>query len=168
MEAICKTDVKISKVEQKLHELGLELPPPPKPMAKYDLWRWEGNKIYIAGQGPLVNGKCPEHLCGCLGKELTLEDGIEAAQISALTVLSILKAAVGDLDRVRLLRIQGFVASTDDFYRQPEVIDGASRLFKAVMGEKGGHARIALGTNVLPFHTPLEIEVFAQVEDETK
>lgn len=167
MEAISKPGEKISEVERRLHDLGLTLPPPPPPMAKYNSWRIAGNHIYLAGQGPLVNGKCPEHLCGRLGKELTVENGVEAAQLSALMVLSVLKAAVGDLDKVKLIHMQGFVASTADFYRQPEVIDGASKLFKDVMGEKGDHSRVALGTNVLPFHAPLEIEVFAEILEES-
>ena len=153
----------LSNVEKKLKELDYELPPPPDPMAKYDSYLIDGDNIYLAGQGPLVNGKCPEHLKGKLGERLTVEQGQEAAAISALNVLSVLKKAAGSLDNVKLLRVLGFVACADDFGQQPTVIDGASKLFKQVMGENGKHSRVALGTNALPFETPVEIEVFAKI-----
>lgn len=153
----------VSAAEARLAALGLQLPPPPPPMADYDSFRRSGSRLYLAGQGPLVGGVCPAHLRGRLGRELTLEQGAEAARLAALNVLSILRLAAGDLDRVRLLRVLGFVACTDTFALHPAVIDGASALFRAVLGENGGHSRVALGTNSLPFDTPVEIEVFAEL-----
>lgn len=153
----------LSNVELKLNDFGYKLPTAPLPMAKYDSYQVDGDIIYLAGQGPLVNGKCPEHLKGKLGVNLTIEGGREAAVITALNILSMLKSISGNLDNVKLVRLMGFVACDDEFYDHPTVIDGASELLKAVMGDNGRHSRVALGTNSLPFNTPVEIEVFAKI-----
>ena len=156
----------MSKVEERLRELGLTLPPPPPPMADYCSYVRDGDMLYLAGNGPLVAGVCPEEFRGRVGREVSVEKAQEAAALTALNVLSVLKAAAGDLDRVRLLRVLGFVRCPEDFGLQPRVIDGFSTLMRKVMGERGGHSRVALGTNALPFDTPLEIEVFAKILSE--
>ena len=155
--------IELSNVEKKIKELGYKLPSTPSPMARYDSYQIDGDMIYLAGQGPLVDGKCPEHLKGKLGLNLTIIDGREAAVYTALNILSMLKAISGNLDNVKLVRLMGFVACDNDFYDHPKVIDGASEFLKEVMGENGRHSRVALGTNSLPFSTPVEIEVFAKI-----
>jgi enamine deaminase RidA (YjgF/YER057c/UK114 family) len=151
-------------IEQNLYELGIELPPLNKPVANYVGVRRTGNLIYLSGTGPVVEGKILYH--GKLGKELNKEDGYMAARFSAINMLSILKNELGDLDKVeKIISLQGFVACSDEFYDQPYVINGASDLFVDVFGEAGKHTRAALGTNVLPFNTPVEILMVVQIKE---
>ena len=150
-------------IETKLLSMGLELPEAPAPMAAYIPARITGNLIFISGQGPMVGGKPIS--TGKLGKELTLEDGKAAAKACALNLLAQLKKNLGDLDRVvKLVSLRGFVACADDFYEQPQVINGASELFAELFGDAGQHARAALGTNALPMNIPVEIELVAEFE----
>jgi enamine deaminase RidA (YjgF/YER057c/UK114 family) len=154
----------MSIIEQRLYELGIELPPLNKPVANYVGFRKTGNLLYLSGTGPVVEGKILYH--GKLGKDLSKEEGYEAARISAINMLSILKNVLGDLDKVeQVISLQGFVACSDEFYDQPYVINGASDLFVEVFGEAGKHTRAALGTNVLPFNTPVEILMVVQVKE---
>ncbi|MGD9567966.1 MAG: RidA family protein [Sedimentibacter sp.] len=154
----------MSKIEQKLYELGIELPSVNKPVANYVSVRRIGNLLYLSGTGPIVNGKIL--YTGKLGKELDKEDGYMAARLSAINMLSTLKNELGDLDNVeQIISLQGFVACSDEFYEQPYVINGASDLFAEVFGEAGKHTRAALGTNVLPFNTPVEILMIVQVKE---
>jgi enamine deaminase RidA (YjgF/YER057c/UK114 family) len=151
-------------IEQRLNELGIELPPLNKPVANYVGFRRTGNLLYLSGTGPVVAGKILYY--GKLGKELSKEDGYAAARISAINMLSIMKNELGDLDKVeKIISLQGFVACSDDFYEQPYVINGASDLFVEVFGEAGKHTRAALGTNVLPFNTPVEILMVVQIKE---
>jgi len=100
---------------------------------------------------------------------LTLEQGYEAARITALNLLSIIKAAVGDLDRIeRVIKALGFVNSAPDFHRQPEVINGASDLLVELLGDRGRHARSALGTSNLPMNIPVEIELIVRIKSGKK
>lgn len=152
----------MSRTDERLKELGIELPPSPKPMAHYVPYRVVGDMVFVAGQGPLIQGQVFHP--GVVGDNLSLEEAKDAARISALNVLSVLKdAAGGDLDKIELVRMLGFVRSTNDFMAQPKVIDGASDLFCEVLGDRGLHSRVALGTNVLPFDTCVEIEVIARI-----
>lgn len=148
-------------VSDKLEALGLSLPQVPAPKGVYTLYKQIGEFIFVSGQGPIVNDEIRYQ--GRVGAELTLEEGIQAARDSALNILSILQQAAGSLDRVELVKLNGFVSSAPDFCRQPEVINGASALFLEVLGERGRHTRCALGTNVLPFHIPVEIEAVAHL-----
>ncbi|MDW7667339.1 MAG: RidA family protein [Bacillota bacterium] len=157
----------MAKIEQRLYELGIEIPALYEPVANYLSVRKTGNLLYLSGAGPLVDGEIEYK--GKIGKELNKEDGYIAARLSALNMLSILKNELGDLDRIeKIIKLQGFVACSDDFYDQPFVINGASDLFVEVFGEAGKHARAALGTNVLPFNTPVEILLIVQIREDIK
>ncbi|KON90440.1 hypothetical protein AF332_26360 [Sporosarcina globispora] len=133
----------------------------PQPMANYVTVRRSGQLLYLSGAGPFVNGK-PAYT-GRVGKDVTLEEAYNAAKISALNLLSMIKGEVGSLDNIRIVKLLGFVSSEDDFYQQPEVINGASDFLVEVLGENGKHSRSALGTSVLPFNIPVEIEMIAEI-----
>ncbi|WP_432613329.1 RidA family protein [Cytobacillus oceanisediminis] len=149
-------------IDQKLKDLGMEWPEDsPQPMANYVTVRRSGQLLYLSGAGPFVNGK-PAYT-GKVGKDVTLEEAYNAAKISALNLLSMIKGEVGSLDNIRIVKLLGFVSSEDDFYQQPEVINGASDFLVEVLGENGKHSRSALGTSVLPFNIPVEIEMIAEI-----
>lgn len=151
-------------INKRLLELGIELPEAPDPIASYVPNKISGNMVYLAGQGPSVNGKFV--YTGKVGDKLTKEEGYEAARISGLNLLAQLKKAVGDLNRVKqIVSVHGYVASTNDFFEQPAVINGTSDLLVEVFGEAGKHARVAMGTNVLPMDTPVEVELIAEIKD---
>lgn len=153
----------MGKIEQRLKELGITLPDAPKPAAVYIPAQQTGNLVFISGQDCRVNGKLLYE--GKLGKELTIEQGQEAARQVAINILSVLKGHVGDLDRVvKVVKLLGFVNSAPGFVEQPYVINGASELLEQVFGEKGRHSRSALSANELPFNTPVEIEAIIEVE----
>ena len=149
------------KIEAKLKEMGLELPEIPKPVANYVPAVRTGNLLFLSGHGPektIPNGK--------VGDELTLEQGYEAAKNTALCLVSTIKNSIGDLDKVkRIVKLTGFVNCSEDFKDQPKVVNGASDLFVALFGEKGKHARAAIGMYQLPGGIPVEIEVVVEVED---
>ncbi|ADG83103.1 endoribonuclease L-PSP [Thermincola ferriacetica] len=149
--------------EQRLQELGIVLPAAPVPVANYVPAVRTGNLLYVSGQACVVDGEMK--YTGKVGKELTLEQGYEAARIAAINTLAIVKQELGSLDRVkRVVKLLGFVASDLNFFEQPKVINGASDFFAEIFGDSGRHARSALGTNVLPFNTPVEIEVIFEIE----
>lgn len=143
-------------IENRLAELGLTLPDAPAPAANYVPFVKTGNQVYVSGQLPtgpdgLIKGK--------LGDDLDADAGAEAAKYCALALLSqARKAADGDLSRVRLLKLVGFVNSTADFGDQPKVVNGASDLMVEVMGENGRHARSAVSAASLPFGVAVEVE----------
>ena len=153
----------MSEVEKRLKELGIELPKPSKPTAVYVPAVTTGNLVYTSGKDCKVNG---EFLyTGKLGKDLTLEQGQEAARQTMINLLAVLKKHIGDLDRInRIVKVLGFVNSTPDFTDQPLVINGASELLEEVFGDRGKHARSAIGTNVLPFDIPVEIEMIVEIK----
>jgi enamine deaminase RidA (YjgF/YER057c/UK114 family) len=153
----------VSEIEKRLQDLDITLPEPIQAMANYVTTIRTGNLIYTSGASCFVNGE-PVYT-GKLGKDLSIEEGYEASRITALNLLSLIKNEVGSLDHVvRIVKVLGLVSSTDDFYHQPQVINGASDLFVQVLGEKGKHTRSALGTNVLPFNIPVEIEIIVEVK----
>jgi len=150
-------------IEKKLKEMGIDISNAPKPAASYIPAVQTGNLVYTAGQASKKDGNLVYR--GKLGKDLTVEEGYEAAKISIINCLAVLKDHLGSLDRItRVVKLLGFVASTPDFDQQPYVINGASDLLIILFGEKGKHARSAIGTNVLPFGTPVEIEMIVEVE----
>jgi enamine deaminase RidA (YjgF/YER057c/UK114 family) len=150
-------------IEEKLKKMGIELPKMPKPVGEYTSVKVYGNLAYCSGQGPIKDDK-PVFI-GRLGKEITLEDGYEAAKICAINLLSALKSSIGSLDKIdEVIQVRGFVNSTLEFTRQPEVINGASHLFVELFGEKGKHARCALGTSVLPMNIPVEVEMIVSIK----
>ena len=150
------------EIEKKLKELGITLPKPPEPVAAYVTAVQVGDLLFLSGSTCYVDG---EFLyTGRVGEELTLEEGYAAARQTALNLLSVIQATLGDLDRVeRIAKLNGYVNSAREFDRQPEVINGVSELLEEVFGECGRHARTSLGVSVLPAHIPVEIELIVQV-----
>ena len=147
----------------RLEKMGLTLPPPPKPAGAYVPAVRTGNLLYVAGQLPFVDGALK--YVGKVGSELNLEQGYEAARICALNALSIINAQVGSLDRVsQMVRLAGFVCSASGFTNQPQVVNGASEFLAEVFGERGRHARIALGVTELPLGAAVELELLAEVD----
>jgi len=151
-------------VEERLKEKGLALAAPPKPVANYVTAVRTGNLVFLSGHGPFrADGTL---ITGRVGADLTLEQGYEASQRTMLLLLASLKAEIGDLDRVRrVVKLLGLVNCTPDFVDQPKVINGASDLLVHLFGDRGKHARSAVGVNVLPFNTPVEIEMIVECED---
>lgn len=148
-------------VEAKLAELGLTLPGVVPPLASYQPAVQSGVYVYTSGQLPMVDGKLA--VTGKVGAEVTPDEAKELAKTCALNALAAVKSVAGDLDRIaRVVKVVGFVASAADFTGQPGVVNGASELLGAVLGDKGVHARSAVGVAVLPLDAPVEIEV--QVE----
>ncbi|MCR6631844.1 MAG: RidA family protein [Magnetospirillum sp.] len=147
----------MSAVEKRLSELGIQLPVPAAAVANYVPYVVTGNLVFVSGQLPLENGK--PAVQGKLGAQVGIEDGVRAARLCALGLLAQLKAAVGDLDRVkRVVRLTAFVASDPSFTDQPKVVNGASDLMVEVLGEAGRHARVAVGAPSLPLDVAVEIE----------
>jgi enamine deaminase RidA (YjgF/YER057c/UK114 family) len=148
--------------EHKLIELGLALPAPPKPVATYIPAVLAGELLFLSGVIPFRDGKLVVE--GKLGRDLTVEQGYEAARVSLLNALAIVRQELGTLDRVkRIVRMTGHVASAEGFVQQPAVINGASDLLVQIFGEAGRHARVALGAAELPLNAPVEIELIVQV-----
>jgi enamine deaminase RidA (YjgF/YER057c/UK114 family) len=152
--------------EARLKTLGLQLPPPPKPIASYVPAVRTGNLIFLAGQGPMADGK--PTITGKVGADVTEEAANKAARATILTQLSVLRAEIGSLDRVRrIVKVVGFVNSAPGFTRQPWVMNGASDLLVEVFGEAGRHARSSVGVNELPLNIPVEIELVVEVAPDT-
>jgi enamine deaminase RidA (YjgF/YER057c/UK114 family) len=149
--------------EEKLKQKGIVLPEVPSPIANYVNAVRTGNLLFLAGKGPLkADGK---YVTGTLGKDLTIEQGYEAARLIALMQIAVLKKELGDLSKVkRIVKVLGLVNSTDDFADQPKVINGFSDLMVEIFGEKGKHARSAIGVNTLPMHIAVEVELVVEVE----
>ena len=150
--------------EVKLAELGILLPAPTTPVANYVKYVRTGNLVFLSGHGPDDKTK-GGYITGKLGKELTIEEGYAAAKLTGISLLATLKAAIGDLSKVkRIVKVLGMVNSTENFTDQPKVINGFSDLMVAVFGEKGKHARSAVGMAALPFNMAVEIEMVVEVE----
>lgn len=149
-------------IEARLKELGLALPPAPNPVANYVPYLMTSNLLFISGQiSKTADGTV---ITGILGHDTTIEKGQEAAKASALNILAQAKAALGDLDRiVRILKLTGFVASVPSFGDQPKVVNGASDLMVAVLGDKGRHTRAAVGVSALPLNCAVEIDAMIEV-----
>lgn len=149
--------------DKKLKELGVELMPPTKPMANYVKAVRTGNLLFLAGHGPtLPDGS---NITGKVGRDLTVEQGYNAARQTAISLLSTLKGELGDLNKVkRVVKVLGMVNCQADFIDQPKVINGCSDLLVAVFGDKGKHARSAVGMNSLPSNIAVEIEIIVEVE----
>jgi enamine deaminase RidA (YjgF/YER057c/UK114 family) len=149
--------------EEKLISLGIELPEVPRPLGSYVPFVKTGNLIYISGMLPLKAGKLEK--TGRVGESVILEDAYQAAKIATINGLSVLKSAVGNLNKVtRCVKISGFVASAQGFTDQPKVLNGASDFIFEVFGERGRHTRIAVGVNILPMDSPVEIAFVFEVE----
>mgnify|MGYP001816965935 FL=1 len=150
--------------EARLAELGIELWPAPNPVANYVNGVRTGNLIFLAGKGPRrADGT---EISGKLGADLTIEEGYEGARLTAINQLAVLKEMLGDLSKVkRVVKVLGMVNSDPDFIEQPAVINGFSDLIVEVFGERGKHARAAVGMTSLPRGQAVEIEMIVEVED---
>lgn len=149
-------------IEAKLKTMGLELPAAPKPVAAYVPAVKVDTFVYTSGQIPFVNGELK--FKGKVGKELTEAEAYEAAKVCVLNCLSVIKAEIGELDRIeRIVKVVGFVNSAPGFSMQPKVINGASELLGELFGEKGQHARSAVGVNELPLDAACEVEVIVKI-----
>lgn len=150
--------------DDKIKELGLQLPAASKPIANYVKYVRTGNLIFLAGHGPTkADGT---NIMGKIGKDLTIEQGYEAAKVTALSLIATLKDALGgDLSKVkRIVKVNGYVNCLPDFTEQPKVINGCSDLLVQIFGEKGKHARAAMGMVALPMNIAVEIEMVVEVE----
>ncbi|SHI59957.1 RidA family protein [Pseudozobellia thermophila] len=150
--------------EAKLRELGITLNAPSTPMANYVNAVRTGNLLYLSGKGPAkADGT---NITGKVGIDLTIEEGYEAARITAINQLSVLKAELGNLNKVgRIVKVKGMVNCPPDFTDQPKVVNGYSDLMVAVFGERGKHARAAVGMGSLPGNIAIEVDMVVEVAD---
>jgi len=152
----------MSIVEDRLAELGRVLPGVAAPVAAYVPAVRSGSYVFTSGQLPMVDGSLAA--TGKVGAEVSAEDAKQLAATCVLNALAAIKAEIGDLDRVRrIVKVVGFVASTPDFTGQPGVVNGASELLGEVFGDKGVHARSAVGVAVLPLDAPVEVELIVEI-----
>ena len=150
--------------ETKLKEMGIVLIPPSSPVANYVNAVRTGNLLYLAGKGPLKADNT--YVTGKVGKDLTIEQGYEASRITAINHLAVLKNELGSLNKIkRIVKVLGMVNCTEDFKDQPKVINGYSDLMVEIFGDKGKHARSAVGMYSLPFNMAVEIEVIVELEE---
>ncbi|AIC47141.1 RidA family protein [Rhodoluna lacicola] len=151
----------MSKIEQKLADMGFPLPAVAKPVAAYVPSVVTGNLCFTSGQLPFVDGALPQ--TGKVGRDVTAEDAKDLARLCALNALAALKLAIGDLDRVtRIVKVVGFVSVVPEFTAIPGVINGASEFLGEVFGEVGSHARSAVGVPALPLDSAVELEIIAE------
>ncbi len=149
--------------DQKIVSLGITLPPLTTPVGSYVDAVRVNNLLYLSGKGPRKQDDT--YITGKLGGELNIEQGSEAAKLTAVIQLAVLKQVLGSLDKVkRIVKVNGFVNSESTFSDQPKIINGFSNLMIEVFGEKGKHARTAVGVNALPFNMAVEVEMIVEVE----
>ena len=154
----------MGNIDNRLQELGIDVPEPAAPVANYVGWVRTGNIVFTSGQVPLKDGKF--HFQGKVGGDISVERAIEATQLCAVNVISQVKGALdGDLDRVRrVVKLVGFVNAVPEFTDHPKVVNGASDLMVEVFGDKGKHARSAVGAGSLPLNVSVEVEAVFEVE----
>lgn len=149
-------------VEARLQELGFSLPEPPKPAGRFAPAVQVGNLLFVSGQISAVSGQ--PVLKGKLGKDLSIEQGQEAARQALLNVLAVIQSTTGTLDTIkRIIKLNGWVASAEGFNSQPQIVDGASLLLEELFGEAGKHARAAIGVAELPLGAPVELEMIVEL-----
>ena len=154
----------MSKVEEKLKEMGYALPAPPSPAGTYISAYRTGNLVFLAGVGP--RGEDGSLMLGKVGRDLTVEQGYEAARLCALNSLASLKAVIGDLDKVvHFVKVLGMINVDPEFGETPAVMNGYSDLVVAAFGERGYHARSAVGMGTLPRGMAVEVEAIVEVEE---
>lgn len=150
-------------VADRLKELGLSIPAVPSPVANYVPFKRDGSTVYLSGQGPRkADGSFHT---GKVGKDLTVEEAYEHAKLVGLQLLAVAERAAGSLDKVEILKVLGMVNGVPDFADQPKVINGCSDLFVLVLGERGRHARSAVGMGSLPGNISVEVEVVIKVHE---
>lgn len=148
-------------IEENLEKLQIVLPEVATPLGSYRPCVVSGNYIYVSGQLPIKEGELLYK--GKVGEDISLEDAIEAARICAINSLAILKNETLDLNKIKkIVKVTGYVASSENFYKQADVINGASNLYFEVFGEKGAHARAAVGVYQLPINSPVEVDLIAE------
>jgi len=150
--------------EENIKKLDLIIPEMPTPMANYVPFKVADNTVYVSGQGPVVDGKIM--YSGKVGKEISEEDGIKAAELCCINIVSALKTSLnGDWDRLdTFLKLGAFVNCDENFTDQPKIINGASDLLVSIFGDKGRHARFAVGSNSLPFNISVEIDAIIKIK----
>lgn len=154
----------MASIEAKLKELGLQLPEAPKPVAAYSPAKRVADLLFISGQLPLRDGQLI--YLGKVGAERTQQEGYQAAELCALNALAAARSLVGSLDQLdEIVQLRGFVNCTADFGNQPEVVNGASELLVRLFGERGRHARAAVGVSSLPRNATVEVEMVIRVRD---
>jgi enamine deaminase RidA (YjgF/YER057c/UK114 family) len=152
-----------SEFENKIVQLGYNLPEAINPLASYIPAKQTGNLVFTAGQLPMVNGELISK--GLLGQDVEIDEANKAARICTLNALAAIKGVIGDLDRIKqIVRVVGYVASVPTFTQQPAVVNGASELLLEIFGDYGKHARSAVGMAVLPLNASVEIELTVEVE----
>ena len=150
--------------ETRLKEKGIVLTTPGKPIANYVNVVRVGNLLFLAGKGPTKPDG--SNITGKVGKDLTIDQGYEAARLTAMNHLAVLKAELGSLNKVkRIVKVLGMVNCTEDFKDQPKVVNGYSDLLVEIFGDKGKHARSAVGMYALPSNIAVEIEVIVEIEN---
>ena len=150
-------------IAEKLKALGIILPEVPAPVAAYVPAVKAGDFVFTAGQIPFVEGKLK--YAGVVGKDLTLDQGIEAARLCALNAIAAVKSVVPDLDQIeQVVKLTGWIASANDFTDQAKVMNGASELVGQIFGAAGKHARAAVASNVLPLNAPVEVEMIVKLK----
>ncbi|MDP2276645.1 MAG: RidA family protein [Nitrospirota bacterium] len=148
--------------EERLKQLGIELPEAPKPLGSYVPLVRTGNLVFLSGMLPLVEGKLSRE--GRVGEKVTVDEAREDARTAAINALAILKSHLGTLNKIRrCVKITGYVSSAPDFTEQPNVLNAASDFMLEIFGEVGKHARAAVGVNVLPLNSPVELEFIFEV-----
>jgi len=161
---VLSTAIIAQDAETKLKEKGIVLIPPSSPVANYVNAVRVGNLLYLAGKGPLKADNT--YITGKIGKDLTIEQGYEAARITAINHLSVIKNELGSLNQVkRIVKVLGMVNCTEDFKDQPKVINGYSDLMVEIFGDNGKHARSAVGMYSLPFNMAVEVEVIVEIKE---
>jgi enamine deaminase RidA (YjgF/YER057c/UK114 family) len=149
--------------EAKLESMGLVLPKVPTPVANYVPFKISGNTLYLAGQGPRRGDGTV--FTGKVGRDVTAEEAYDHARLTGLGLLAAAKLAAGELARIEVLKVLGMVNAVPEFTDHPRVINGCSDLFVAVLGERGRHARSAVGMGSLPMNIPVEIEAVMHIHD---
>jgi enamine deaminase RidA (YjgF/YER057c/UK114 family) len=149
-------------IDEKLAALNITLPTPPKPAGSYIPVVKTGNLVFVSGQIPMKDGQV--QFKGQVPTSISIEDAQKAAKLCIINVLAQLKSELGTLDKIsRIVRVSGFVSSSQEFYDHPKIINAASDLLYEIFGEKGKHARIAVGVSSLPLNSAVEIDLIAEI-----
>ena len=148
--------------EDRIKELGLKLQGIPKPIGSYIPCVQTGNLLFLSGILPIVNGQLIRQ--GCVGQDINIENAKECVKIATINALSILRFHIGSLNKVKkCIRLTGYIASASNFFEQPKVLNAASDLLYEIFGEIGRHARSAVGVNILPLNSPVELEFIFEI-----
>ena len=150
--------------EENIKQLGIELPDMPNALANYVPYKLSDSIVYVSGQAPVMNGKLIYK--GKVGNDISIEDGIKAAELCCINIISVLKNSInGDWNKLdNFLKLGGFVNCNSDFVDQPQIINGASDLLVKVFGEQGKHSRFAVGSNSLPMNISVEIDAIIKIK----